>query len=163
CVCTDLHPQNRAVLATRAAAVGLTLVDVGPGDVAAIAAANPFAIVLQYPGTTGAIRDLHEEITAAHEVGALAVVCADLLSLALLAVMAGLYAVWHGPEGLKRIARRVNLQARLIAAAGSRAGLKLRHDAFFDTVAFDTPDADALLARAVQAGFNLRRIEGGVA
>src|SRR3954464_7069306 len=58
CVCTDLHPQTRAVLATRAAAVGLTLVDIAPGDVAAIGAANPFAIVLQYPGTTGAIRDL---------------------------------------------------------------------------------------------------------
>ena len=44
----------------------------------------------------------------------------------LLAVMAGMYAVWHGPEGLKRIARRVNLQARLLAAAAAEAGVKLR-------------------------------------
>jgi glycine dehydrogenase len=249
CVCTDLHPQTRAVLATRAEAVGLTIVDVAPGDIAAIGAANPFAVVLQYPGTTGAIRDLHEEITAAHEVGALAVVCADLLSLALLtppgemgadvvvgsaqrfgvsmgfggphaaffatkdaykrmmpgrlvgvsqdaagapalrlalqtreqhirrekatsnictaqvllAVMAGFYAVWHGPEGLKRIARRVNLQAQLIADAARRAGLRVRHDRFFDTVAVETPDVDGVLARAVEAGFNLRRLDGAVA
>ena len=46
----------------------------------------------------------------------------------LLAVMAGMYAVWHGPEGLRRIARRVNLQARLLADAARRAGLTLRHD-----------------------------------
>ncbi len=39
---------------------GSTLVDVAPGDIAAIGAANPFAVVLQYPGTTGAIRDLHD-------------------------------------------------------------------------------------------------------
>ncbi len=60
----------------------------------------------------------------------------------LLAVMAGMYAVWHGPEGLKRIARRVNLQARLLADAGARAGSTLRHAAFFDTVALDVADAD---------------------
>ena len=84
CVATDLHPQTRAVLATRAAPVGLELVDMQPGDVAAIGAANPFAVVLQYPGTTGAVRDIHAEIAAAHEIGALAIVCADLLSLALL-------------------------------------------------------------------------------
>ena len=48
----------------------------------------------------------------------------------LLAVIAGLYAVWHGPDGLRRIARRVNLQARLLADVAQRAGLKLRHEAF---------------------------------
>ena len=57
CVAGDLHPQTRAVLATRAAPVGLALVDVAPGDVAAIGAIEggigPFAVVLQYPGTTG--------------------------------------------------------------------------------------------------------------
>ena len=79
-VATDLHPQTRAVLATRAAPLGSTLVDVAPGDAAAIGAANPFAVVLQYPGTTGAMRDLHAEIAAAHEAGALAIVAADLLS-----------------------------------------------------------------------------------
>jgi glycine dehydrogenase len=57
-VATDLHPQTLAVLATRAKPLGITLVHVAPGDVAAIGAANPFALLLQYPGTTGALRDL---------------------------------------------------------------------------------------------------------
>src|SRR6202043_521824 len=78
-VATDLHPQTLAVLATRAKPLGITLVDVAPGDVAAIGAAKPFAVVLQYPGTTGAVRDLTAEIAAAHEVGALAIVAADPL------------------------------------------------------------------------------------
>jgi glycine dehydrogenase len=78
----------------------------------------------------------------------------------LLAVIAAFYAVWHGPEGLRRIARRVNLQARLLADVARRAGLALRHNDFFDTIAIECPDADALIARAVEAGFNLRRIDG---
>ena len=83
-VAADLHPQTRAVLATRAAPLGWRLVDVAPGDAGAIDAAAPFAVVLQYPGTTGAVRDLSAEIEAAHAAGALAIVAADLLSLALL-------------------------------------------------------------------------------
>src|SRR5690242_14280761 len=83
-VASDLHPQTRAVLATRAKPLGLTLVDVEPGNLAQIGAANPFALVLQYPGTTGALRDMSEEIAAAHEAGALAIVATDLLALALL-------------------------------------------------------------------------------
>ena len=280
-VATDLHPQTRAVLATRARPLGWTLVDVAPNDTAAIGAANPFALVLQYPGTTGAIRPLHTEIAAAHEAGALAIVAADPLSLAvltppgemgadvvvgsaqrfgvpmgfggphaaffatteahrrqvpgrivgrsidaasnpalrlalqtreqhirrekatsnictaqvLLAVVAGFYAVWHGPAGLLRIARRVNLMARLLATAATGAGYKLRHDDFFDTITLDLGTAeidvgqtgasqtgasqagaaqagtprtgtnqagtrtDALVARALDAGFNLRRVD----
>src|SRR3984957_15356589 len=83
-VATDLHPQTMAVLATRAKPLGITLTAVAPGDLAAIRAANPFALLLQYPGTTGAIRDLSEEITTAHEAGALVIVATDLLALALL-------------------------------------------------------------------------------
>jgi glycine dehydrogenase len=66
--------------------------------------------------------------------------------------------VWHGPEGLKRIARRVNLQARLLADAARRGGHRLLHDAFFDTIALETSSADGLMQRALAAGFNLRRI-----
>ncbi len=83
-VATDLHPQTLAVLATRAKPLGLTLAPVAPGDLGAIRAANPFALLLQYPGTTGAIRDLSEEIATAHEAGALAIVATDPLALALL-------------------------------------------------------------------------------
>ncbi|MBV9782427.1 MAG: aminomethyl-transferring glycine dehydrogenase, partial [Acidisphaera sp.] len=68
-------------------------------------------------------------------------------------------AVWHGPDGLRRIARRVNLQARFLADAARRAGLTIRHDAFFDALAIETPDPDALLARAAEAGFDLRRLD----
>ena len=245
-VATDLHPQTRAVLATRAAPLGLTLASFAPGDAVALRAANPFAVVLQYPGTSGATRDLAPEIAAAHEVGALAIVATDLLACALLtppgemgadvvvgsaqrfgvpmgfggphaaflatgeefkrampgrlvgisvdatgapalrlalqtreqhirreratsnictaqvllAVMAGLYAVWHGAEGLHAIARRVNLAARIVAGAAARAGLALRHDSFFDTVAIEAgPRADALMRAALDAGFNLRRLD----
>src|SRR5277367_3938937 len=48
-------------------------------------------------------------------------------SQVLLAVIAGCYAVWHGPEGLKRIARRVNLGARMLADAAQRGGYRIVH------------------------------------
>jgi glycine dehydrogenase len=245
-VASDVHPQTRAVIATRAWPLGIKVQDVPAGDVAAIGAAVPFAVVLQYPSSTGAVRDLRAEIEAAHASGALAIVAADPLSLALLtppgemgadvvvgsaqrfgvpmgfggphagffatrdslkrnmpgrlvgvsvdaagapamrlalqtreqhirrekatsnictaqvllAVMASFYAVWHGPEGLTRIAKRVNLQARLLADAARRGGLALRHDAFFDTIAIEVGGrADDLMAAALAAGFNLRRID----
>jgi glycine dehydrogenase len=244
-IAMDVHPQTRAVLATRAKPVGITLLDVVPGDVEAIRAAKPFAVLLQYPGSTGALRDLGAEIAAAQAQGALAIVAADPLSLAvltapgtmgadvvvgsaqrfgvpmgfggphagffatrdafkrhmpgrlvgvsvdaagapamrlalqtreqhirrekatsnictaqvLLAVIAGFYAVWHGPEGLTRIAKRTNLQARLLAAAARQGGHRLRHTAFFDTLALEVAHPDRLIAAAGSAGFNLRRID----
>jgi glycine dehydrogenase len=245
-VASDVHPQVRAVLATRAWPIGITLADVPAGDAAAIAAAQPFAVVLQYPGTSGDVRDLRAEIDAAHAAGALAIVSADPLALVLLtppgamgadvvvgsaqrfgvpmgfggphagymatrdaykrampgrlvgvsvdaagapamrlalqtreqhirrekatsnictaqvllAVMAAFYAVWHGPEGLRRIARRVNLQARLLAAAARQGGFALRHATYFVTIALDAGSrADGLMAQALAAGFNLRRID----
>jgi glycine dehydrogenase len=242
-VASDVHPQTRAVLATRAKPIGVTIVDFAPGDIAAIDAAKPFAVLLQYPGSTGAIRDLTLEIAAAHAHAALALVAADPLSLALLkppgemgadavigsaqrfgvpmgfggphagffgtrdafkrhmpgrlvgvsldanghpamrlalqtreqhirrekatsnictaqvllAVMASFYAVWHGPEGLRRIAQRVNLQARLLADCARRAGLRVRHSAFFDTIVVEKSEAAAFVA----AGFNVRKLDDG--
>jgi glycine dehydrogenase len=80
----------------------------------------------------------------------------------LLAVMASMYAVWHGPEGLTRIARRTHLLATLLADAAERAGFTLRHSSFFDTVAIEAGDkADALMGAALKAGFNLRRVDAG--
>jgi glycine dehydrogenase len=77
---------------------------------------------------------------------------------ALLAVMAGFYGVWHGPEGLLRIARRIHRHALLIAHSLKRAGFELEHEHFFDTlsVRVDEPLRQALLHRAQQAGLNLR-------
>jgi glycine dehydrogenase len=242
-VATDLHPQTLAVLATRAKHLGITLKSVAPGDPTAAGAVNPFAVMLQYPGTTGALRDLSEEITATHDVGAMAIVATDLLALALLtppgemgadivvgsaqrfgvpmgfggphagffatrdsfkrampgrlvgvsldaagqpamrlalqtreqhirrekatsnictaqvllAVIAGFYAAWHGPEGLQRIARRVSLQARMLADCALRAGLRVRHDSFFGTIVVD--GADDLVERGAEAGYNFRCVD----
>ncbi|MGH7104869.1 MAG: aminomethyl-transferring glycine dehydrogenase, partial [Acetobacteraceae bacterium] len=79
----------------------------------------------------------------------------------LLAVLAGFYAVWHGPEGLARIAARVQLAARLLADAAVRAGHALVHETFFDTITIEpSGGADALIAKALSAGFNLRRLDG---
>ncbi|HWA81636.1 MAG TPA: aminomethyl-transferring glycine dehydrogenase [Acetobacteraceae bacterium] len=245
-IATDVHPQTRAVAATRAWPHGWTIGDLAPGDTSAISAARPFAVLLQYPGTSGAVRDLAAEIDAVHAVGGLAIVAADPLSLValkppgemgadivvgsaqrfgvpmgfggphagflatrenfkrqmpgrlvgvsvdaaggkamrlalqtreqhirrekatsnictaqvLLAVIAGFYAIWHGPEGLARIARRVHLGARLLAGAAVRAGFSLRHEEFFDTIAIETGSGpDRLIERALAAGFNLRRLD----
>ncbi len=247
-IAADLHPQTRAVLATRAAPHGWTLVEFAPGDREAIASARPFAVLLQYPGTTGALRDLAPEIVAAHAAGALAIVAADPLALVLLtppgemgadvvvgsaqrfgvpmgfggphagffatraefrrhmpgrlvgvsidaagrpalrlalqtreqhirrekatsnictaqvllANIAAFYAIWHGPEGLRRIAASVHAMARRLADALTGAGFPPRHQAFFDTIVIQG-DARALLARGREAGFDLRPLPDGVA
>ncbi len=245
-IAADVHPQTRAVIATRAAPLGWNLHDICPGDVDAIRQTNPFAVVLQYPGTTGGLRDLTTEIAATQAVGGLGIVCADPLALAilkppgemgadivvgstqrfgvpmgfggphaaffatrdelkrhmpgrlvgvsidatgkpamrlalqtreqhirrekatsnictsqvLLAIVAAFYGVWHGPDGLTAIARRVHRAARMLAGAAHKAELPLKHKLFFDTVAIDTGQrTDAILTRALDAGFNLRRID----
>ena len=239
-VADDVHPQTRAVLRTRARALGLTL---GP-----IGESKPFAVLLQYPGSTGEVRDLTSDIAAAQGVGALAIVAADPLALAvlkppgemgadvvvgssqrfgvpmgfggphaaffatrdaykrhmpgrlvgvsldaagepamrlalqtreqhirrekatsnictaqvLLAVLAGMYAVWHGPEGLRRIAGRVALQARMLADCAVRGGHRVRHlRSFFDTIVVECADPRGLLRAAAAAGFNLRLVDDG--
>ncbi len=77
---------------------------------------------------------------------------------ALLAVMAAFYAVWHGADGIRRIARRVHRHACLLAEALGSNGFELEHDAFFDTVSvrLDDPRRAAVIHRAQQAGINLR-------
>ena len=238
-VADDVHPQTRGVLTTRAHALGLTLGKVGEG--------TPFAVLFQYPGSTGEVRDLTADIAAARASGALAIVAADPLAMALLkspgamgadivvgssqrfgvpmgfggphaaffatrdafkrhmpgrlvgvsvdaagepamrlalqtreqhirrekatsnictaqvllAVIAGMYAVWHGPEGLRRIARRVHLQARLLADCALRGGHRIRHDSFFDTIVVECTSPDSVMASANVAGFNLRRVDDG--
>ncbi len=76
----------------------------------------------------------------------------------LLAVMAALYAMWHGPEGIARIARRVHRFAAILAEGMKRLGVAPIHDAFFDTVALAVP-ADRVVSRALDAGINIRRID----
>ncbi|SIO36525.1 aminomethyl-transferring glycine dehydrogenase [Salinivibrio sp. ES.052] len=80
---------------------------------------------------------------------------------ALLANMAAFYAVYHGPEGLKKIARRVHHLTALFAKSAQAAGLSLSHDSFFDTVTLNTGEqTDALYQKAQDAGFNLRKLNG---
>ncbi|NKC32266.1 aminomethyl-transferring glycine dehydrogenase [Falsiroseomonas selenitidurans] len=248
-IAADVHPQTRAVVAARAEPLGFRVLIARPAEVVAtVNAEKPFALLLQYPGTTGEVRDLTREIAAAHGAGGLAIVAADPLSLVLLkppgemgadvvvgstqrfgvpmgyggphagymavkdshkrlmpgrlvgvsvdaagqpamrlalqtreqhirrekatsnictaqvllAVMAGMYAVWHGPEGLARIARRVALQARLLGAAAKRCGFALRHRDLFDTICLEAGNkAGALVAAGLKRGFNLARHEGG--
>jgi glycine dehydrogenase len=236
-VADDVHPQTRAVLTTRARALGLSLGRVGEG--------TPFAVLLQYPGTTGQVRDLTAELAAVKARGGLAIVAADPLAMVmlkppgemgadivvgssqrfgvpvgfggphaaffatrdvykrhmpgrlvgvsvdaagepamrlalqtreqhirrekatsnictaqvLLAVIAGMYAVWHGPEGLRRIARRVNVQARMLADCAMRAGHRIRYGSFFDTIVVECSDPIDLAAAAREAGFNFRPVD----
>jgi glycine dehydrogenase len=245
-VSEDCHPQTIAVVSTRARPLGVDVRVVKPDALAAACGERPFGVLLQYPGSDGAVRDPAPVIAAAKAAGALAVVASDLLALCLLkpprvmgadvvvgpsqrfgvplgfggphaaffatsddykrqmpgrlvgvsvdvtgapalrlalqtreqhirrekatsnictaqvllAVMAGLYAVWHGPEGLRTIARRCNLLARLLADAARKLGLKPRHETFFDTVALECgPKADSVLKSALAHGFNLRRLD----
>jgi glycine dehydrogenase len=75
----------------------------------------------------------------------------------LLAVMAGMYAIYHGPEGIRRIAERVHNAAVTLAAALRRLGYRVVHEAFFDTVAVDVRDAQPRILDAARARrINLR-------
>ena len=78
----------------------------------------------------------------------------------LLAVMASMYAVYHGPEGLVRIARRTHRMAALLAAALRKAGIGVG-EGFFDTLHVTGVDAHALHVKAQAARFNLRAIDAG--
>ncbi|WMC09425.1 aminomethyl-transferring glycine dehydrogenase [Oceanimonas pelagia] len=74
----------------------------------------------------------------------------------LLANMSSFYAVYHGPEGLKRIAERVHRLTDILALGLQSKGAQLRHDTWFDTLTVETADKDAIVARALACGVNLR-------
>uniref|UniRef100_UPI0035B2AAA3 aminomethyl-transferring glycine dehydrogenase n=1 Tax=Pseudoduganella sp. TaxID=1880898 RepID=UPI0035B2AAA3 len=76
----------------------------------------------------------------------------------LLAVMASMYAVYHGPKGLKQIAERTHRYTGILAANLKSLGYSV-NDTFFDTLTIATDKADALHAAAVAAGINLRKID----
>ena len=244
---TDCLPQTLAVLRTRAEPLGIGLV---VADVTAeVIAAQPdgalFGVLLQYPGASGAVRDLAPVIRAAQDRGALAAVAADLLALTLLtppgelgadiavgstqrfglpmsfggphagyvavrgtlrrqlpgrlvgvsvdadgkpayrlalqareqhirrekatsnictaqvlpAVLAAMYAVYHGPDGLAAIAAGAHRSAGILAATLRAGGFRTADQAVFDTVRAVPPGgreaAAATLARARDAGYNV--------
>ncbi len=78
----------------------------------------------------------------------------------LLAVMASMYAVYHGPQGLQRIARRTHRLASILAAALRGKGVAVGND-FFDTLHITGVDSAALKAKSEAAGINLRIIDAG--
>ncbi|MHA6803422.1 aminomethyl-transferring glycine dehydrogenase [Salinifilum ghardaiensis] len=78
----------------------------------------------------------------------------------LLAVMAGMYAVYHGPAGLRNIATRVHRMAAVLSARLRQGGVEVVEDAFFDTVLARVPGrADEVVAAARAEGINLRRAD----
>ncbi|MFC8507992.1 aminomethyl-transferring glycine dehydrogenase [Streptomyces sp. NPDC057411] len=244
----DALPQTIAVIETRAEPTGVEVVvaDLSAGIPAEVAERGVFGVLLQYPGASGAIRDIKPVIDQAHELGAIVTVAADLLALTLLtspgalgadiavgttqrfgvpmgfggphagymavqdkharslpgrlvgvsvdadgnkayrlalqtreqhirrekatsnictaqvllAVMAGMYAVYHGPDGLKGIAQRTHRYAAILAAGLRAGGVELTQGAFFDTLTARVPGrADAVVAAAREAGVNLYRVD----
>ncbi|MFD7731944.1 aminomethyl-transferring glycine dehydrogenase [Kitasatospora phosalacinea] len=245
----DTLPQTLAVIETRAEPTGVEVVtaDLSDGIPAEIAERGVFGVLLQYPGASGAVRDLKAVIDQAHALGAVAAVAADLLALTLLrspgelgadiacgtsqrfgvpmgfggphagylavraeyarnlpgrlvgvsvdadgnrayrlalqtreqhirrekatsnictaqvllAVMASMYAVYHGPDGLADIARRTHRYAAALAAGLRAGGVELAHDAFFDTVTAVVPGrADQVVAAALAGGVNVHKADG---
>ena len=79
----------------------------------------------------------------------------------LLAVMASMYAVYHGPDGLRRIAHRIHQLALRLAGTLQQLGFTVGPDVFFDTihVTLDAGQADGVLQRAGEFGLNLRRLQ----
>jgi glycine dehydrogenase len=237
----DVHPQTLAVLRTRAAPLGWNLVIGDP--LVDLDKADVFGGLLQYPGSSGAVRDLKPAIASLHAKGALAIVAADLLALTLLAspgelgadiaigsaqrfgvpmgyggphaaymavrdalkrslpgrivglsvdsrgepayrlalqtreqhirrekatsnictaqvllaVIASMYAVYHGPEGLTDIARSMHRRASVLAAGLRKLGFAPNAKVFFDTISVDTGGKrDEIVARALNERINLR-------
>ncbi|MYW68654.1 aminomethyl-transferring glycine dehydrogenase [Streptomyces sp. SID8379] len=244
----DALPQTVAVIETRAEPTGVEIVvaELSDGIPAEVAERGVVGVLVQYPGASGAVRDIKPVIEQAHELGAIVTVAADLLALTLLtspgelgadiavgttqrfgvpmgfggphagymavrekfarslpgrlvgvsvdadgnkayrlalqtreqhirrekatsnictaqvllAVMAGMYAVYHGPDGLRSIARRTHRYANLLAAGLTAGGVEVVHQAYFDTLTVRVPGkaADAVSA-ARQGGVNLRFVD----
>ncbi|HLI98302.1 MAG TPA: aminomethyl-transferring glycine dehydrogenase [Bradyrhizobium sp.] len=242
---SDIHPQTLAVLRTRAEPLGWNLIVGDP--LSEIEGVEVFGGILQYPASSGALRDLRPAISALHARGALVIVAADLLALTLvaspgelgadiaigsaqrfgvpmgyggphaaymavrdahkralpgrlvglsvdcrgqpayrlalqtreqhirrekatsnictaqvlLAVIASMYAVYHGPEGLIHIARSVHRRAAVLARGLRQLGFTLQADSFFDTVSVKVGGKLAeIAARARAEKINLRLGEG---
>ncbi|MGH6742882.1 MAG: glycine dehydrogenase (aminomethyl-transferring), partial [Bradyrhizobium sp.] len=243
----DCHPQTIAVVRTRAEPLGWTVVVGDPAkdlDPKAI-----FGALIQYPGSSGVLRDLKALCEALHADRAIAVAAADLLALALItppgefgadiaigstqrfglpmgyggphaaflacrsiyqrsipgrlvgatvdshgrpayrlalqtreqhirrekatsnictaqvlpAVIASMYGVYHGPDGLQQIATRVAHTAAVLARGLLDRGWSIAHESYFDTIVVEARSRrDAILDSALQNGLNLRRLSNGV-
>ncbi|HHE0544493.1 TPA: aminomethyl-transferring glycine dehydrogenase [Vibrio parahaemolyticus] len=80
---------------------------------------------------------------------------------ALLANMASFYAVYHGAEGLRTIARRTHHMTAILAAGLTKGGFELAHNSFFDTITINTGEkTQDLYTKALAADINLRVLPG---
>lgn len=79
----------------------------------------------------------------------------------LLSVMAGMYGVYHGPNGLKAIASLIHHKAQVLAESAAKAGLKVKHQAYFDTIWLEIPE-HKVRPVAEQAGINFYYTPQGV-
>ncbi|WP_107498311.1 aminomethyl-transferring glycine dehydrogenase [Thalassobius sp. I31.1] len=236
------HPQTIAVIKTRAEPLGI---DVTVADPADMEAGAHFGAIFQYPGTNGHVRDFTAQIAALHEHKAIAVVAADILSLALLkspgemgadiaigstqrfgvpmgyggphaaymattdklkrsmpgriigvsvdsrgnkamrlalqtreqhirrekansnvctaqallAVIASMYAVYHGPDGIKAIAQSVHRKTSRLAKGLEEAGFNVAPEVFFDTITVEVGSLQGVVMQAaVNNGVNLRKV-----
>ncbi len=78
---------------------------------------------------------------------------------ALLAIMAGFYAVWHGASGLTNIASRVHYYTKVFAQSAKSSGYKIRHEKYFDTIVLETgKNTDKLTKKALLSGYNIRNL-----
>jgi glycine dehydrogenase len=78
----------------------------------------------------------------------------------LLAVIASMYAVYHGPRGLRAIAQAVHDRTNQLADSLRAAGVSVAHENFFDTLRIVPSDPQTIIARAAKAGINLRLLAG---
>ena len=82
----------------------------------------------------------------------------------LLAVLAAFYAVYHGQEGLKRIGTEIHLKTKSLYKALTEAGIAIKNKNFFDTLLLSVPgQADAMVQKALEAGYNIRRVDADYA
>ena len=82
---------------------------------------------------------------------------------ALLAIMAGLYGIWHGPDGLKRIATRINKYASHFASLANQSGFAVRHENFFDTIVLETGNkTEDYILSALKEGINVRKLDNAI-
>ena len=82
---------------------------------------------------------------------------------ALLAIMAGLYGIWHGPDGLKKIASRINKYASHFASLANQSGFMVRHENFFDTIVLETGNkTEDYILIALKEGINVRKLDNAI-
>ncbi|KAJ1442800.1 Pyridoxal phosphate-dependent transferase, major domain [Sesbania bispinosa] len=187
-IASNCHPQTIDICKTRAAGFDLNVVTADLKDID-YKSGDVCGVLVQYPGTEGEILDYGEFIKKAHAHEVKVVMATQRFGVpmgyggphaaflatsqeykrmmpgriigALLANMAAMYAVYHGPEGLKTIANRVHGLAGAFALGLKKLGtVEVQDLPFFDTVKVKTSNAHAIADAALKSEINLRVVDG---